>query len=165
MGQTRQCPGNGCLRENHWQSNARIEYWHLSYKQNSCREQLLGDYRALIQYKRWRLKPQSHMPCTLFATELWPKAAAISTTNMWKALQWCHNECDSISNPSCLDCLLDCSGTDQRKHHCPKLLAFVRGIHQWPVNSPHKGPVTQKRFLFDVGSMASSWNWQICTFL
>ena len=24
-------------------------------------------------------------------------------------------------------------------------LAFVRGIHRWPVNSPHKGPVTRKR--------------------
>ena len=28
-------------------------------------------------------------------------------------------------------------------------LAFVRGIHQWPVNSPHKGPVTRKMFPFD----------------
>ena len=28
-------------------------------------------------------------------------------------------------------------------------LAFVRGIHRWPVNSPHKGPVTQNMFPFD----------------
>ena len=28
-------------------------------------------------------------------------------------------------------------------------LAFVRGIHRWPVNSPHKGPVTRKMFPFD----------------
>ena len=28
-------------------------------------------------------------------------------------------------------------------------LAFVRGIHRWPVNSPHKGPVTWKMFPFD----------------
>ena len=28
-------------------------------------------------------------------------------------------------------------------------LAFVRGIHQWPVNSPHKGPATRKMFPFD----------------
>ena len=26
------------------------------------------------------------------------------------------------------------------------LLAFVRGIHRGPVNSPHKWPVTQKMF-------------------
>ena len=25
----------------------------------------------------------------------------------------------------------------------------VRGIHRWPVNSPHKGPVTRKIFPFD----------------
>ena len=28
-------------------------------------------------------------------------------------------------------------------------LAFVRGIRRWPVNSPHKGPVTRKMFPFD----------------
>ena len=28
-------------------------------------------------------------------------------------------------------------------------LAFVRGIHQWLVDSPHKGPVTIKMFPFD----------------
>ena len=28
-------------------------------------------------------------------------------------------------------------------------LAFVRGIHRSPVNSPHKGPVTRKMFPFD----------------
>ena len=38
------------------------------------------------------------------------------------------------------------SGTDQRKYHSSASLAFVRGIHRAPVNSPHKGPVTQQRF-------------------
>ena len=28
-------------------------------------------------------------------------------------------------------------------------LAFVRGIRRWPVNSPHKRPVTRKMFPFD----------------
>ena len=28
-------------------------------------------------------------------------------------------------------------------------LTSVRGIHRWPVNSPHKGPVTRKMFPFD----------------
>ena len=45
------------------------------------------------------------------------------------------------------------SCTDQRKHQSSTLLTFVRGIHQWPVNSPHKGPVTQKMFPFDDGIM------------
>ena len=29
-------------------------------------------------------------------------------------------------------------GTDQRKHESSVSLAFVQGIHRWPVNSPHK---------------------------
>ena len=41
------------------------------------------------------------------------------------------------------------SGADQRKHQSSPSLAFVRGIHRWPVNSPHKGPVTRKMFPFD----------------
>ena len=41
------------------------------------------------------------------------------------------------------------SGADQRKHRSPTSLAFVRGIHRSPVNSPHKRPVTQKMFPFD----------------
>ena len=41
------------------------------------------------------------------------------------------------------------SGTDRRKHQSSTSLAFVRGIHQWRVNSPHKGPVTRKMFPFD----------------
>ena len=41
------------------------------------------------------------------------------------------------------------SGSDQRKHQSSASLAFVRGIHRWPVNSLHKGPVTRKMFPFD----------------
>ena len=41
------------------------------------------------------------------------------------------------------------SGTDQTKHQSSASLAFVRGIHRGPVNSPHKWPVTRKMFPFD----------------
>ena len=41
------------------------------------------------------------------------------------------------------------SGADQRIYQSSASLAFVRGIHRWPVNSPHKGPVTRKMFPFD----------------
>ena len=41
------------------------------------------------------------------------------------------------------------SSADQRKHQSSASLAFVRGIHRWPVNSPNKGPVTGKMFPFD----------------
>ena len=42
-----------------------------------------------------------------------------------------------------------CSVTNQRKHQSSASLAFVRGIHRWPVNSPHKWSVTRKMFPFD----------------
>ena len=40
------------------------------------------------------------------------------------------------------------SGVD-KKHRNSASLAFVRGIHWWPMNSPHKWPVTRKMFPFD----------------
>ena len=52
------------------------------------------------------------------------------------------------------------SGADQRKHQSSAPLAFVRGIHRWPVNSLHKGPGTQKVFPFDdVIMINSAWQW------
>ena len=46
-------------------------------------------------------------------------------------------------------CLTVCSGADQRKYQSSVSPAFVSGIHWWPVNSPHKGPVTWKMLSFD----------------
>ena len=40
------------------------------------------------------------------------------------------------------------SGEDQRKHQRSASLAFVRAVHWWPVNSPHKWPITRKVFPF-----------------
>ena len=60
------------------------------------------------------------------------------------------------------------SGADQRKHQSSASLAFLWGIHRWPVNSSHKGPVTPKLFpfgdviiLFGTDSMhlIASWEW------
>ena len=66
-----------------------------------------------------------------------------------KPLQWRHIEGD-VSNHQSRDCLLNrYLGVDQRKHRCSASLAFMWGIHRWPVNSPHKEPVTRKMFPFD----------------
>ena len=46
------------------------------------------------------------------------------------------------------------SGVGQRLF--PSCTGFVRGIHRWLVNSPHKGPVTRKLFTFDDVIMKSS---------
>ena len=40
------------------------------------------------------------------------------------------------------------SGPNQRKHQSSASLPFVRGIHRWPVNFPHKWPVTRQMFPF-----------------
>ena len=68
------------------------------------------------------------------------------------------------------------SDADQRKHQSSASLAFVRGIHRGPVNSPHNWPVTRKMLPFDDVIMSnfhgiSSWciknsstdNTSICT--
>ena len=41
------------------------------------------------------------------------------------------------------------SDPEHRKYQSSASLAFVRGIHRGPVNSPHKWPVTWKMFPFD----------------
>ena len=41
------------------------------------------------------------------------------------------------------------SDADQRKHQSSASLAFMRGIHRGPVNSPHKWPVSRTMFPFD----------------
>ena len=66
------------------------------------------------------------------------------------SLKWCHNECDGVPNHRHLDCLLNCLFR-HRSEKISKLrvTGLVRGIQRWPVDSPHKGPVTRKRFLFD----------------
>ena len=69
------------------------------------------------------------------------------------------------------------SGADQRKHQSSASLAFVRGIHRGPVNSPHKGSVTRKMFPFDdvimllvftmIGGCLwwNTWSWRYGPFL
>ena len=80
--------------------------------------------------------------CHLVVT--WHVAVAAVT------LQWRHNEHHGVSN-------------HQPRHFFTqpfiqktsklRVTAFVRGIHRWPVNSPHKWPVMRKVFHL----MTSSW--------
>ena len=46
-------------------------------------------------------------------------------------------------------CSIVGSGADQRKHQSSASLAFVWGIHRWPVNYLHKSPVPRKMFIID----------------
>ena len=42
-----------------------------------------------------------------------------------------------------------------KKHKRPHYWPFVRGIHRWPVNSPHKGPGARKKIPVDDVIMVS----------
>ena len=86
-------------------------------------------------------------------------------------LQWRHKGRDGASNHQPHDCFSTVySGADQRKYQSSASLAFVRGIHRWPVNSPHKWPVTREMFPFDdviIGAQimatytAARWVWKV----
>ena len=51
------------------------------------------------------------------------------------------------------------SGADERRYQISASLAFVRGIHRSPVNSPHKWPVTRKMLPFDDVIMGKGLEW------
>ena len=73
-------------------------------------------------------------------------------------LQLRHNERHCVSNHQYLDCLLNrlFRGTSKRTSK-PRVTGFVREIHWWPMDSPHKGLVTRMMFPFDnVGKSAQS---------
>ena len=65
----------------------------------------------------------------------------------------------------CIVCTTIDSGADQRKHQSSTSLVFVRGIHQWLVNSLHKRPVTRKMFPFDdiimITTYEFTWSWHL----
>ena len=63
--------------------------------------------------------------------------------------RWRHNNYSDVIMGIAIVYSTVYSGADQRKHQTSAPLAFVRGIHRWPVNSPRKWPVTRKIFPFD----------------
>ena len=62
---------------------------------------------------------------------------------------WHYNDVIMCAMASQITSLTIYSGAEQRKHQSATPLAFVRGIHRWPMNSPHKWPVTWKMLPFD----------------
>ena len=90
--------------------------------------------------------------CLCFFSELRSKGGNTHQSNPHKyihSLQWHHNGHDSVSNHQPHDCLLNrLFRRRSKKTTNSASLAFVRGIHRGPVNSPHKWPVTRKMFPF-----------------
>ena len=74
------------------------------------------------------------------------------------ALQWRHNDHDSVSNHQPHGCLLIRSfGRRWKKTSKLRVTGFCAGNSPGPVNSPHKGPVTRKMFPFDHVIMENSF--------
>ena len=83
-----------------------------------------------------------------FAPYRW-QAIILTIDVLVYSLHWCHND-RGVSQITSLTIVYSnvYSGTDQRKHQSSGLLASVRGINRWPMNSPHKVLVTRKMFPF-----------------
>ena len=64
-------------------------------------------------------------------------------------IKWIHDVIAWIHFPRYWPFVWEIHRSDERKHQSFASLAFVRGIHRWPVNSPHQGPVNRKMFPFD----------------
>ena len=77
-------------------------------------------------------------------------------------LQWRHNGASQITSLTIVYSSVY-SGTDQRKCQSSASLAFVWGIHRWPVNSPHKWPITRKMFPFGDVIMGMEVTIAFCT--
>ena len=60
-----------------------------------------------------------------------------------------HNEQHDVLDGQYNDCLLGSLFTrTSKKTSILAVLAFVRGIYRWPMDSPYKGPGTRKIFPF-----------------
>ena len=68
----------------------------------------------------------------------------------WCSLRWRHDGRDGISNHQHQDCLLSRLFRRRSKRTSKlRVTGLCVGIHRWPVNCPHKWPVTRKMVPFD----------------
>ena len=101
---------------------------------------------------------EKYWPCALVPNIIkmlqWIKCFTITTPTITSykhiTLLWRHNERDGVSNHQPHGCLLSCLfRCRSRKTAKLRVTGLSEGIHRWPVNSPHKGPVTRTMFPFD----------------
>ena len=98
----------------------------------------------------------------------------LTCSDKWESsLQLCHNGRDGISSHQPHDFLLKrLFRRRSKKTSKLRATALCKGIHRWPANSLHKGPVTRKMFPFD-DVIKFSWclmqtnisTWQILNFV
>ena len=96
-------------------------------------------------------KQSETTPCAFYGLFMIVFIYVPQRSNFIPPLQWRHNERHGVSNHQHLDWINQstvCPGA-HKKYQSSAPLAFVRGIHWWAVDSPHKWPVTRKRFPVD----------------
>ena len=76
----------------------------------------------------------------------WGCSCLFTMTSHERHVVWNHRPFDCLFN--------SLSKKHQSLHYWP----FARGIHRWLANSPHKGPVTKKKLIFDEVIMFP-WEW------
>ena len=108
----------------------------------------------ICKYKRWTYFITYTMECHTSIKHLrnnitcdfvngihFPLQSVRCRTRGIESLRWRHNGHDCVSNHQPYDCLLNrLFRRRSKKHQSSASLAFVRGIHRGPVNSPHKWP-------------------------
>ena len=89
---------------------------------------------------------------TIDSCQIWDILQRENNERVRLSLQWRHNERDGVSNHQPHESIVYSTVYSRRRsknHQSSAPLVFVRRIHRWPVNSPHKGPVTRKMLPFD----------------
>ena len=131
-------------------------YYHFQESYISWQRQ-----KTTLMFQRTSPAAQLHLPCgdtNRFTCDLdnnnndhyktnAPKVITVTPRARWR-LKWHLYVCSTAS-----------PGADQGKHQNSASLPFVCGIHRWPVDSPHKWPVTWKMFNLMPASW-QSWLWE-----
>ena len=105
----------------------------------------------IIQFGK-RIRHASYCYMSLTAAASYdPSFTASDGTDRPIPLQCWHDEREGVWKYRRIDCLLNrLIRRRSNKTSNSASLAFVRGIHRWPANSPqHKGPVTREMFPLD----------------
>ena len=107
-------------------------------------------YHSLASYHRNNEIPQKMVGCTYLSMP-WPLT-----------LHWRHNYHDGVSNHQPHGCLLNrLFSRKSKKTSKLRVTGLCAGNSPGPMNSPHKGPVTQKMFPFDDVIMEKSMDKKI----
>ena len=118
-----------------------------------CLEVICMPQGAVTDTCRSTQQPKGYMLSVRKKVVLHPETEHNDSLSSWEI--WEEIWCSPASSTVCLD-------TNTNKHQSSASLAFVWGIHWWPVNSPHKGPVTRKMFpLFDNVITEICYRWRL----